>query len=78
MIERDMFLLGATAVEDKLQEGVPDAIHTMQMAGIKVLSFYNFLGMVPHESLRRSGYSQATAKKLPLILVSPAASSAKA
>ncbi|KIJ30028.1 hypothetical protein M422DRAFT_36734 [Sphaerobolus stellatus SS14] len=36
MIERDMFLLGATAIEDKLQEGVPDAIHTMQSAGIKI------------------------------------------
>ena len=31
-----MFLLGATAIEDKLQDGVPDAIHTLQMAGIKV------------------------------------------
>jgi phospholipid-transporting ATPase len=31
-----MFLLGATAIEDKLQEGVPDTIHTLQMAGIKV------------------------------------------
>ncbi|KAH9073065.1 calcium transporting ATPase [Lactarius deliciosus] len=36
MIEKDMFLLGATAIEDKLQEGVPDAIHTLQLAGIKV------------------------------------------
>ena len=36
MIEKDMFLLGATAIEDKLQEGVPDTIHTLQMAGIKV------------------------------------------
>jgi phospholipid-transporting ATPase len=36
IIEKDMFLLGATAIEDKLQEGVPDAIHTLQMAGIKV------------------------------------------
>jgi hypothetical protein len=35
-IEKDMFLLGATAIEDKLQEGVPDTIHTLQMAGIKV------------------------------------------
>lgn len=31
-----MVLLGATAIEDKLQEGVPDAIHTLQLAGIKV------------------------------------------
>ena len=30
-----MFLLGATAIEDKLQEGVPDTIHTLQLAGIK-------------------------------------------
>jgi phospholipid-transporting ATPase len=36
LIEKDMFLLGATAIEDKLQEGVPDAIHTLQEAGIKV------------------------------------------
>ncbi len=36
IIEKDLFLLGATAVEDKLQEGVPDTIHTLQMAGIKI------------------------------------------
>jgi phospholipid-transporting ATPase len=36
IIEKDMFLLGATAIEDKLQDGVPDCIHTLQMAGIKV------------------------------------------
>ncbi|CAO3676123.1 unnamed protein product [Umbelopsis vinacea] len=36
MIEQDMFLLGATAIEDKLQDGVPDTIHTLQEAGIKV------------------------------------------
>ncbi|ORX52482.1 phospholipid-translocating P-type ATPase [Hesseltinella vesiculosa] len=36
MIEKDLFLLGATAIEDRLQDGVPDTIHTMQEAGIKV------------------------------------------
>ncbi|KAI5117211.1 hypothetical protein M0805_003499 [Coniferiporia weirii] len=36
IIEKDMLLLGATAIEDKLQDGVPDTIHTLQMAGIKV------------------------------------------
>lgn len=36
LIEKDMFLLGATAIEDKLQDGVPDTIHTLQQAGIKV------------------------------------------
>jgi len=36
IIEQNMFLLGATAIEDKLQEGVPETIHTLQQAGIKV------------------------------------------
>ena len=36
VIERDLFLLGATAIEDRLQDGVPDTIHTLQQAGIKV------------------------------------------
>ncbi|EIW80800.1 aminophospholipid-transporting P-type ATPase [Coniophora puteana RWD-64-598 SS2] len=36
LIEKEMTLLGATAIEDKLQEGVPDCIHTLQMAGIKI------------------------------------------
>jgi phospholipid-transporting ATPase len=32
-IEKDMFLLGTTVIEDKLQDGVTDTIHTLQ-AGI--------------------------------------------
>lgn len=36
LIERDFTLLGATAIEDKLQDGVPETIHTLQSAGIKV------------------------------------------
>jgi len=36
LIEKDMFLLGATAIEDKLQDGVPDTIHTLHEANIKV------------------------------------------
>lgn len=36
VIERDLILLGATAIEDKLQDGVPDTIHTLQQAGIKI------------------------------------------
>lgn len=35
-IETNLFLLGATAIEDKLQDGVPETIHTLQSAGIKV------------------------------------------
>lgn len=36
LIEHDFTLLGATAIEDKLQEGVPDTIATLQTAGIKI------------------------------------------
>ena len=36
VIEHDLTLLGATAIEDRLQDGVPDTIHTLQAAGIKV------------------------------------------
>lgn len=35
-IERDLILLGATAVEDKLQKGVPECIDKLAQAGIKV------------------------------------------
>lgn len=36
LIEKDFYLLGATAIEDRLQDGVPETIHTLQQAGIKV------------------------------------------
>lgn len=35
-IERGLLLLGATAVEDKLQKGVPDCINKLAQAGIKI------------------------------------------
>ncbi|RUP45278.1 hypothetical protein BC936DRAFT_148374 [Jimgerdemannia flammicorona] len=35
-VEKDLMLLGATAIEDKLQEGVPHAIELLRKAGIKV------------------------------------------
>ncbi|XP_077383964.1 phospholipid-transporting ATPase ID isoform X1 [Festucalex cinctus] len=34
-IEQDMILLGATAIEDKLQEGVPETIALLSLANIK-------------------------------------------
>ncbi|KAJ3170240.1 hypothetical protein HDU88_008867 [Geranomyces variabilis] len=35
-IERDLILMGATAIEDKLQEGVPETIALLAKAGIKI------------------------------------------
>lgn len=36
LLESGLTLIGATAVEDRLQEGVPQAITTLSAAGIKV------------------------------------------
>ena len=35
-IEHDLHLLGATAIEDRLQDGVPEAIADLKRTGIKV------------------------------------------
>ena len=35
-IERELHIVGATAIEDKLQVGVPDTIATLEKAGIKL------------------------------------------
>uniref|UniRef100_A0A3Q7GD55 Phospholipid-transporting ATPase n=1 Tax=Solanum lycopersicum TaxID=4081 RepID=A0A3Q7GD55_SOLLC len=36
LIEKDLVLIGCTAIEDKLQEGVPACIETLSRAGIKI------------------------------------------
>ncbi|CAI9783514.1 unnamed protein product [Fraxinus pennsylvanica] len=36
MIEKDLLLLGAVAVEDKLQKGVPECIDKLAQAGLKI------------------------------------------
>jgi len=36
LIERDLELVGTTAIEDKLQQGVPDTIDLLSRAGIKI------------------------------------------
>lgn len=35
-IERDLYLIGGTAIEDRLQEGVPETIELLSNAGIKL------------------------------------------
>jgi hypothetical protein len=66
LIEKDMFLLGATAIEDKLQDGVPDTIHTLQMAGIKVRfpqAFDHDVHIYDADVVRRSGCLRVTDKR---------------
>jgi phospholipid-translocating ATPase len=43
-LEQDLQLLGATAVEDRLQEGVPQAIATLLRAGLKVPAVARIMG----------------------------------
>jgi len=35
-IEKDLHIVGATAIEDRLQDGVPETIHNLEEAGIKL------------------------------------------
>lgn len=42
-IEDQMTLLGATGVEDELQDGVPETLEALRAAGIKVLNLNIFL-----------------------------------
>ena len=35
-IEKNLDLLGATAIEDKLQDGVPETIANLALSGIKI------------------------------------------
>ena len=48
MIEGDLTILGATALEDKLQEGVPEAIAQLHKAGLKlwILTGVSFFALV--------------------------------
>lgn len=36
LLEKISFLIGCSAIEDKLQEGVPSCIETLSKAGIKI------------------------------------------
>lgn len=36
-MERDLLLIGMSAIEDRLQDGVPETIKRLQEAGIKVV-----------------------------------------
>jgi P-type E1-E2 ATPase len=36
LIERGLDLMGATAIEDKLQDGVPETIEILLKAGLKI------------------------------------------
>lgn len=55
LIEHSLLILGATALEDKLQEGVPDAIETLHRAGIKLWILTGALTLRTNVSIRIAG-----------------------
>lgn len=73
LVEKNLFLLGATAIEDKLQEGVPETIHILAQAGIKIW----VLTGDKQETAINIGFScQLLTEKMELIIInedSPAA-----
>lgn len=50
-IETDLELVGVTAIEDKLQDGVPQAIQSLLSAGLKVRLYLPDLSPQPNFSL---------------------------
>lgn len=63
LIEHSLTLLGATALEDKLQEGVPEAIEMLHRAGIKlwILTGVSFRYLLTHKLTACSGDKLQTA-----------------
>jgi hypothetical protein len=58
LVEKDLILLGCTAIEDKLQEGVPKTIKTLAEAGIRlwVLTGDKMVGAIFCDTLSRVWY----------------------
>ena len=40
MLEKGLTMIGVTAVEDRLQENVPETMESLRAAGIKVITLY--------------------------------------
>lgn len=65
-IEQNLLLLGATAIEDKLQDGVPEAIADLKRAGIKI---WVLTGDKLETAIGVSSHSALSRHELPLILL---------
>jgi len=54
LIERELLLLGCTAIEDKLQAGVPEAIERLANAGIRIWVLTGDKQVTPYNSNHKS------------------------
>lgn len=76
-IEQNLTLSGATAIEDRLQDGVPEAIADLKRAGLKVSSQRGggWISDIDMFRLHRSGSLRETSSRLPSPLARRATSS---
>lgn len=65
-LERDLILLGATAIEDKLQDDVPEAIDTLLRAGI---NFWLLTGDKQETAINIGFSCKLLSRKMPLIII---------
>jgi phospholipid-translocating ATPase len=70
LIEHSLYVLGATALEDKLQEGVPEAIEMLHAAGIKL---WILTGDKVQTAIEIGAPPNPLRFPLPLILAQPSA-----
>uniref|UniRef100_S4RDT0 Phospholipid-transporting ATPase n=1 Tax=Petromyzon marinus TaxID=7757 RepID=S4RDT0_PETMA len=69
-IEQNMMLLGATAIEDKLQEGVPETIAKLALANIKIWVLTGDKQAATRAAFYRSSLISIVRKNVHLILMS--------
>lgn len=65
-LERDLILLGATAIEDKLQDNVPETIDTLLKAGI---SFWLLTGDKQETAINIGFSCKLLSRDMPLIVI---------
>lgn len=65
-LERDLILLGATAIEDKLQDEVPETIDTLLRAGI---NFWLLTGDKQETAINVGFSCKLLSREMPLILI---------
>lgn len=68
-IEHDMMLLGATAIEDKLQDGVPETIAKLASANIKIWVLTGDKQVTKQVFLRLSRHWLLTFESAALIII---------
>jgi len=68
-LEQNLILVGATAIEDKLQHNVPETIEYLLSVGFSRSQWVELMTLMQQRWESKCGWSQETSKKQPLISV---------